>query len=130
MNIIKSQKGAMSLGTLVFLLVVGTSAYVGLKMAYPLVKNFQVKEVFRNEVARLKKDGEERVRYDVNNRLAELGVKLLEQEYYEDGLLIYHLEEDNETSPWVMEGRYNMDVEFLGGYKYTYRFNPKRVAKQ
>ena len=130
MNYFKSQKGALTFGGLIFLVIVVVSGYVGIKMGMPLITNWQVKEIFRNEVERIKVDKEPKVRKVVLERLEEHGVKLLEDKNYEDGLRIFHEDEYNETGPYVMEGSYTIDVDFIGGHRYTYHFNPRKIAKQ
>ncbi len=130
MRYFKSQKGELTFGGLVFLIIVVAIGYVGIKMAMPLITNWQVKEIFRNEVERIKVDKEPKIRKVVLERLKEHGVKLLEDKDYEDGLRIFHEDEYNETGPYVMEGSYDIDVDFIGGYRYTYRFDPRKVAKQ
>jgi hypothetical protein len=130
MKYFKSQKGALTFGGLIFLIVVLVASYAGIKMALPLVTNWQVKEIFRNEVERIKVDGEPKIREVVLARLKEKGVKLLEDENYDDGLRVFREDEENETGPYVMEGSYIIDVDFIGGHRYTYRFNPKKIAKK
>ena len=66
MRIIGSQRGAISLGSLIFLLVLGTGIYIAVKMAVPLIRNYQVQELFKNEVIRLKTVSEEDVRNNIN----------------------------------------------------------------
>ena len=130
MKYFNSQKGALTFGGLIFLIIVVVSGYVGIKMAMPLITNWQVKEIFRNEVERIKVDKEPKIRKVVLARLEEHGVTLLEDKNYEDGLRIFHEDEYNETGPYVMEGSYTIDVDFIGGYRYTYHFNPRKIAKQ
>ena len=130
MKYINSQKGELTFGGLVFLIIVVVAGYVGIKMAMPLITNWQVKEIFRNEVERVKVDSEPVVRKVVLERLKEHGVKLIEDRNYDDGLRIYQEDEYNETGPFIMEGSFIVDVDFIGGYRYTYRFNPKKVAKK
>jgi len=133
MNILRSEKGALTLGGIIFILIVAVGGYVGLKMAIPLVRNQQAKEVLRNEVERMKQvqkqmASEEEIRNTVHNKLDEIGVKLLpdDRSDYDDGLVII-LEEGK---PAVMEAAFKMDVNFIGGYKYTYNFKIRKVAKQ
>ena len=130
MKYFKSQKGALTFGGLVFLILVLSASYVGIKMVMPKFTNWQVKEIFRNEVERIKTAKEEVIRKVVLERLKEKGIKLLEDEKYEDGLRIFHEDEYNETGPYIMEGSYTVDVDFIGGYRYTYHFNPRKVAKK
>lgn len=130
MKYFKSQKGALSFGGLIFLIVVLLASYVGIKMVLPLITNWQVKEIFRNEVERIKVDKEPVVRKVVLERLKEHGVKLLADRNYDDGLRIFHEDEYNETGPYIMEGSYIIDVDFIGGYRYTYHFSPRKVAKK
>lgn len=130
MKYFKSQKGALTFGGLVFLVIVVVIGYAGIKMAMPLVTNWQVKEIFRNEVERIKVDKEPVVRKVVLERLKEHGVKLIGDKDFEDGLRIFHEDEYNETGPYIMEGSYAIDVDFIGGHRYTYHFNPRKVAKK
>lgn len=130
MKYFKSQKGALTFGGLIFLSVVLIASYAGIKMAIPLITNWQVKEIFRNEVERIKVGGEPKIRAVVLARLKEHGVTLLGDKNYDDGLRIFHEDEYNETGPYVMEGSYTIDVDFIGGYRYTYHFNPKKVSKK
>ena len=130
MRYLKSQKGALTFGGLVFLVIIVVSGYVGIKMVMPLITNWQVKEIFRNEVERIKVDTEPVVRKVVLKRLQEHGVKLHEDENYDDGLRIFHEDVYNETGPYIMEGSYTINVDFIGGHRYTYHFNPKKVAKK
>jgi len=115
MRIIGSQRGAISLGSLIFLLVLGTGIYIAVKMAVPLIRNYQVQELFKNEVIRLKTVSEEDVRNNINKKLDEIEVKLSEESFSiirEDG------------KPPRIEARFNIDVDFAGLYKYTYTFHP------
>ena len=130
MKYFNSQKGALTFGGLIFLIIVVIGAYAGIKMALPLITNWQVKEIFRNEVERVKMDSEPVIRKVVLERLKEHGVKLLANENYDDGLRISHTDEYNETGPYIMEASYVVDVDFIGGYRYTYHFNPRKVAKK
>lgn len=130
MKYFNSQKGALTFGGLIFLIIVLLVSYVGIKMAVPLITNWQVKEIFRNEVERIKVDKEPKVRKVVLARLKEHGVKLIEDKEYEDGLRIFHEDEYNETGPYIMEGSYTIDVDFISGHRYTYKFSPRKVAKK
>ena len=130
MKYFNSQKGALTFGGLVFLLIVVVSGYAGIKMALPLITNWQVKEIFRNEVERIKVDTEPVIRKVVLERLKEHGVKLIEDKDFEDGLRIFHEDEYNETGPYIMEGSYAINVDFIGGHRYTYKFSPRKVAKK
>ncbi|MDT8316890.1 MAG: hypothetical protein RQ824_02725 [bacterium] len=130
MKYFKSQKGALTFGGLVFLIIVVASGYVGIKMGMPLFTNWQVKEIFRNEVERIKVDTEPVVREVVLKRLEEHGVKLLPDKDFEDGLRIFQEDEYNETGPYIMEASYTIDVDFIGGHRYTYKFSPRKVAKK
>ena len=62
MKLIRSQKGSLSLGGLLSWIVVAAGVYVGIMMALPQVRNYQVKELFRTEVNRLKVASEGEVR--------------------------------------------------------------------
>lgn len=130
MKYFNSQKGALTFGGLVFLIIVVASGYIGIKMAMPLITNWQVKEIFRNEVERIKVDKEPKIRKVVLARLKEHGVKLIEDKDFEDGLRIFHEDEYNETGPYIMEGSYAINVDFIGGHRYTYNFSPRKVAKK
>lgn len=117
-----SQKGAITIGGLIFWLVVGIAGYVGMKMSAPLIKNYQVKELFRNKVAALKTHSEEIVREDTYKKLNELNVKLyVDYEVEDDGLHIL-LEEGK---PAIMDATFIEEVTFIGGYIYIYSFNPR-----
>ena len=130
MNRIRSQKGAISIGGIILILILLVGGYVGLKMGVPLVRFFQVKEVFRNEVARLKTDSEKNVRETVLKRISEFGIVFKEDRDFEDGLIIITENEYGEKIPAIMEARYDVVVNFVGGYKHIYHFNPRKVSKQ
>jgi len=125
MKYLKSKKGALTLGGLVFILFLVVAGYMGVKMAIPLVRYMQVKEVFRKEVAHLKTASEAEVRKITLNQLREMGLELNPDEDFEDGLRIIREEDE----PVVMEAEYEHVVNFIGGYKYTYIFKPRKVAK-
>lgn len=125
MKYLRSQNGALTLGGLVFILLLVVAGYIGFKMVIPLVRYQQVKEVFRKEVAHLKTASEEEVRKITLNQLADMGVELYPDEDFDDGLRI--LREEGE--PVVMEAEYEHVVNFIGGYKYKYVFSPRKVAK-
>lgn len=121
-RLLASQKGAITIGGLIFWLVVGVAGYVGMKMSVPLIKNYQVKELFRNKVAALKTHSEEIVREDTYKKLNELNVELyVDYEVEDDGLHI--LFEEGKLA--VMEAIFIEEVTFIGGYKYVYTFNPR-----
>ncbi len=126
MNYIKEQKGELTIGAILFIAVVVVGGYVGIKMAIPKVRNYQVKEVFRNEIGRLKVDPEMVVRANVLNKIKELGVSFDPHYESEDGLLI--IREEGELP--VMKATFRMEVKFITGHKYTYVFHPMKVAKQ
>ena len=116
------RKGAITLGGLIFLLIVVMVAYVGMKMSIPLIKNQQVKELFRTKVARLKTESEEKVRKDTYEKLKELKVTLyVDYEVEDDGLHIII----EEGKPAIMAATFSEEVNFIGGYKYIYTFNPR-----
>ncbi len=117
-----NQRGALTLGGLIFLLIIAAAVYVGIKMSVPLIKNQQVKELFRTKVARLKVESEDLIRQETYEKLKELNVILYVNEEVEDDGLHITIEEGK---PALMEAIFFEEVHFIGGYKYTYRFNPK-----
>jgi hypothetical protein len=119
MDTLRSQRGALSLGSLIFLIILGTAVYVGIKMASPWIRFYQVQELFKDQVVRLKVASEDEVRDAINKKLAELEVTLSEE-----GLSIIR----EEGKPPVIEATYQVDVQFVGGYKYTYTFHPRGEA--
>ncbi|MDO8445513.1 MAG: hypothetical protein Q7T53_05325 [Deltaproteobacteria bacterium] len=119
MNKLKSQKGSFSLGELIFLAVIGISIYIGIMMATPWVRFYQVQELFKNEVIRLKVAPEEEVREAINKKLTELEVPLSIDD-------VQIIREEGKAP--VIEGTYQVDVQFIGGYKYTYIFKPRGEA--
>lgn len=119
MDSLRSQRGALSLESLIFLLVIGAGIYVGIKMAVPWIRFYQVQELLGDQVVRLKVASEEEVREAINKRLDELKVSLSH-----DGLKMIR----EEGKPAVIEATYKVDVVFIGGYKYTYTFQPQGVA--
>lgn len=119
MNITKSQKGGFSLGGIIFLLIFGTAIYVGVMMAIPWIKFYQVEELFKNQVVRLKVASEEEVRAVIDLKLKELEVTLSD-----DGIEVIR----EEGKQPIIEATYKVDVNFIGGYKYTYIFRPRGEA--
>lgn len=119
MNIMKCQKGGLSLGNIIFLLILGAAIYVGAMMAVPWINFYQVEELFKNQVVRLKVASEEEVRAAIDLKLKELEVTLPD-----DGLEVVREEGKQPT----IEATYKVDVNFIGGYKYTYVFKPRGEA--
>lgn len=119
MDSLRSQRGALSLGSLIFLLVIGTGIYIGIKMATPWIRFYQVEELFKEQVVRLKVASEEEVRDAIKKKLTELEVPIPDEE-------ISIIRE--EGKPPAIEATYNVDVDFIGGYKYTYVFKPRGEA--
>ena len=126
MKYLKSERGELTFGGIVVLVIVVAAGYVGVKMAVPKIKNFQTKEVFRNEVGRVKTTQEAELRIAVFNKLKEIGVTLKPDPESEDGLIIRN--EEGELA--VIEATIVMDVNFITGHKYTYVFHPKAIAKK
>lgn len=116
---LKSQKGFLSLGSLIFLLIVGSGIYVGIKMTLPWIRFYQIEELFKEQVVRLKVASEDEVKGAIKLKLEQLEVPLS----IEDVRVIRE-----EGKPAVIEGTYKADVEFIGGYKYTYIFKPRGEA--
>ena len=118
---LNSQKGALTLGGIIFLLIIAVGAYIGIKMAMPLIKYAQVKELFRTKVARLKVEATDKVKKEVYEGLKDLEITLhVDYEYEEEGLHIII----EEGKPAIMKASYSEDVNFPGGYKHSYTFNP------
>lgn len=118
MNKLKSQKGSFSLGELIFLAIIGIVIYVGIKMAVPVIRYYQVESLFKDKVVRLKISTEEEVRPEIDRQLQDLGVTFPEG---------YNIIKE-EGKPAVIEGEYQVDVDLAGVYKYTYTFHPKGEA--
>lgn len=114
-----SQRGSISFGSLVFLLVIGTGIYIGVMMAIPWIKLYQIEELFKVQVVRLKIASEDEVKGAIKLKLEQLEVPLS----IEDVQIIRE-----EGKPAVIEGMYKLDVNFVGGYKYTYTFKPRGEA--
>lgn len=119
MNKHVSQRGSISFGSLVFLLVIGTGIYIGVMMAIPWIKLYQIEELFKVQVVRLKIASEDEVKGAIKIKLEQLEVPLS----IEDVQIIRE-----EGKPAVIEGMYKLDVNFVGGYKYTYTFKPRGEA--
>jgi len=125
MKYLRSEKGELTLKTIVILLVLAVGGYLGWKMAVPFVRYQQVKEVFRNQVAQLKTAKEPVVRKETLKQVAELGVEFYTDDDYDDGLRIIR----EEDQPIIMEAEYEHMVYFIGGFEYKYVFYPQKVAK-
>lgn len=119
MDSLRSQRGALSLGSLIFLLVIGTGIYVAVKMAIPVIRYYQVEALFKDKVVRLKISTEEEVRPEIDRQLQDLGVT-----FPGDGYRIIK----EEGKPAVIEGDYQVVVDFAGFYQYTYTFHPRGEA--
>lgn len=117
---LKSQKGSLSLGSLIFLLIAGIGIYVGLMLAFPWVRFYQVEQLFKDQAIRLKVAPEEEVSANINQKLKELNVTISDEE----GIRIIRAEG---KSP-AIEATYREDVQFIGGYIYTYVFKPRGEA--
>ena len=124
MKYLKSKKGELTIGGIALILVLLVAGYIGTKMAIPLVRYQQVKEIFRKEVAHLKTASVREVRRVTLIQLKEIGIELYPDEDFEDGLRI--VKEDEE--PVVMEAAYEHTVYFVGGFKHKYVFYPRKVA--
>ncbi|HLB05510.1 MAG TPA: hypothetical protein VJL62_02210 [Thermodesulfobacteriota bacterium] len=118
MDKLKSQRGSFSLGEIIFLAVIGTAIYAGILMAIPLVRFYQVEALFKDKVVRLKVATAEELRPEIDRQLQELGVT------FPKGYNIIK----EEGKPAVIEGEYQVDVDFAGVYKYTYIFKPRGEA--
>ncbi len=118
MNKLRSQRGSFSLGEIIFLAVIGTAIYAGVLMAIPLVRFYQVEALFKDKVVRLKVSTAEEVRPEIDRQLEDLGVT------FPDGYNIIK----EPGKPTVIEGEYQVIVDFAGVYKYTYVFKPRGEA--
>lgn len=118
MQRMRSQKGSLSTGSIIFLLVVGIAIYIGVKLIIPVIRFNQVEALFKDKVVRLKISSEEEVRPEIDRQLEDLGVS------FPEGYDIIK----EQGQPAVIEGEYQVEVDFAGVYKYTYTFNPRGVA--
>lgn len=119
MNKLNSQRGSFSLGELIFLAIIGIGIYIGIMMATPWIRFYQVQELFKNEVIRLKVASEEEVREAISKKLTELEVPLSIDD-------VQIIREEGKLP--AIEATYQVDVQFIGGYKYTYVFKPRGEA--
>lgn len=101
------------------MLVIGTGIYVGVMMAIPWIKFYQVEELFKNQVVRLKVVSEEEVRAAIDLKLKELEVTLSDDD-------VEVIREAGKQP--IIEATYKVDVNLIGGYKYTYLFKPRGEA--
>lgn len=115
----KSQKGSISFGSLVFLALIGIGIYVGIMMAIPWIRFYQVEALFKEQVVRLKVASQEEVKGAIMVKLQQLDVPLAS-----DDVNIITVE----GKPAVIEGKYNIDVDLAGVYKHTYIFRPRGEA--
>ncbi|MBE9535788.1 MAG: hypothetical protein IMF07_01295 [Proteobacteria bacterium] len=127
MKILRSEKGEMGLGDMVFWLVVAVGGYCAFQMAMPWVKFKQVEELFRNEIASMKVKKVKTVKKETHARLEEMGVKLYVAEENDwEGLRI----KVTRGEPAVMEATYMEEVVLPGGlYRHTYTFHPRAESK-
>ena len=119
MGRLKSQRGGISLGSLIFLAVIGTGIYVGIMMAIPWIKFYEVEQLFKDQVVRLRVAPNEEVMGAIKAKLESIDVPLSIDD-------IQIISEDGK--PPVIEGKYKLDVDFAGVYKYTYIFKPRAEA--
>jgi hypothetical protein len=124
MKKLRSQKGEMTIGDMVFYAVVVIGIYIGISMAIPWAKYFQVQELFRVQAVQVKKLGVEKVREDVNRKLKEMNVELFAEDDYQTPLIITF----ERGKPAVIEGSYKAEVTFITGHKYIYTFHPRKEA--
>lgn len=110
-----SQSGSISLESLIFLIVVGVGIYVAVMMTAPLIRFYQVQELFRNEVVKLKTISQDDVRGEIKFKLNEIEVAIPDEEI----IIVFE-----EGKPARIEATYSADVDFVGLYKYTYTFHP------
>lgn len=113
-----SQRGAISLQSLIFLVIMGTGIYAGIKMVVPLIRFYQVQELFKVEVVRLKMVSDEDVIKEIKFKLAEIEVPISDDDW--------RIIREEGKAPRI-EGTYVVDVDFAGVYKYRYTFNPVGV---
>ncbi|MEK6725124.1 MAG: hypothetical protein AABY54_01030 [Deltaproteobacteria bacterium] len=119
MGRLKSQRGSFSLGSLIFIAVIGTGIYVGIMMGIPWIKFYEVEQLFKDQAIRLKIAQEEEVKGAIKAKLASIDVPLSI-----DDVQITR----EEGKPAVIKGTYKTDVDFAGVYKYTYIFKPRGEA--
>ena len=118
MKSLRSQRGSLSLGSIIFLLVIGIGIYVAVKMAVPVIRYYQVEALFQDKVVRLKIASEDEVRPEIDRQLEDLGVS------FPEGYDIIK----EQGKPAVIEGEYQVVVDFAGIYEYTYTFHPRGEA--
>ena len=116
----------MSLGGLLFWIVVAVGVYAGIMMALPQVRNYQVKELFRTEVNRLKVASEGEIRKLVHKQLKEMGIQLIPEETLGDDGLHIIIEAGK---PAIMEATYSTTVHFIKDYNHTYTFHVRMESK-
>jgi len=126
MKILRSEKGEMGPGRVLFWLVLAFGGYIAFQMAMPWVKYKQVEELFRNEVASLKVKDIETVKKETYDRLEEMGIKLyVAEENNWEGLRV----KIKRGEPAVMEATYMCEVLLPGGFKHLYTFHPRSESK-
>lgn len=119
MGRLKSQRGSFSLGSIIFLAVIGTGIYAGVMMGIPWIKFYEVEQLFKDQAIKLKVAPEEEVRGAIKAKLVSIDVPLS----IDDVQIIRE-----EGKPAVIKGTYKVDVDFAGVYKYTYIFKPRGEA--
>ncbi len=126
MKILRSEKGEIGLGRMLFWLVVVIVGYCAFLMAMPWVKYNQVEELFRNEVASLKVAHLEDVKKETYAKIEDMGIKLYVGEDNDwEGLRITI----TRGKPAVMEAKYMDEVLLPGGFKHVYTFHPRSESK-
>lgn len=127
MKNLRSEKGEIGFGGMVFWLVVALGGYCAFQMAMPVVKFKQVEELFRTEVASLKVKKVKTVKKETQSRLLEMGIKLYVAEENDwEGLRV----RVTKGEPAIMEATYMEEVVLPGGfYKHTYTFQPRAESK-
>jgi hypothetical protein len=126
MKILRSEKGEIGLGRMLFWLVVVIVGYCAFLMAMPWVKYKQVEELFRNEVASLKVAHLEDVKKETYAKIEDMGIKLYVGEDNDwEGLRITI----TRGKPAVMEAKYTEEVLLPGGFKHVYTFHLRSESK-
>ncbi len=110
------REGKISLGTLIFLLIVVATVYVGIKMASPLIRYYQVRNLFGIEATRANRITDQEILSDITRKLKEIKAPVDLNE-----VLIRR-----EGNTIQISVTYEESVSFIGGrYEKTFTFSPQ-----
>lgn len=113
----RSERGAITIGGIILMIILAICIYVGFKMGSPIVENFQVKKMFRFEATRLKNTDKDEVMSSVEKKLKDMKIKI------EEDTLEIVFTDRGAGMPYI-KAEYYRRVVFPKGYTYTYHFKP------